>query len=135
MVSVILRQLLAVSLVLVMANPVCCCTVGTILGAAPESEAPLPLRCCCCENGSTSDQQSPDVPEEAPDCPCAAESSFLVEAKAPQLDRVRAEHFILVSEKAAGVAMSPRLLCRDVTKAPSPPPPGYSWRRYCCYLL
>ena len=80
------RQLLAAVLALLVANPVCCCTIGDVIGEIVGNETPIAAPSCCSKKKASSGEEFPNGPERNPSCPCAQDDSVLVEAKVPQLD-------------------------------------------------
>ena len=129
------RQLLAALLAILIANPACCCTIGTVFGKAAAGNDSAPTRSCCSKKKDSPGEQSPQSPGERHQCPCTMDASMVVEAKLTKLDRAAPleidwEFPVRLEILPVATLEHPRIAHRfDL------PPPPASWRLHCRYLL
>ena len=126
------RQLLAAVLALLVANPVCCCTIGNFIGEFVGNEAPIAAPSCCSKKNAPSGEESP---ERNPSCPCGQDDSVLVEAKVPQLDGTVPVDFSPELPPSIRITLPSVMWQPRAARNLDLPPPGPSWRLHCCYLL
>jgi hypothetical protein len=128
-------KLLAVLLALIVANPVCCCTIGELLGIQRSDQSTSPTGSCCAAKNAAREQETPDNKDKCPSCPCDKDNPILVEAKTPLPDAIFNVDVVLdpplAFEIAATPAARPPALAYTLD-IPLPPP---SWRLHCSYLL
>jgi|GEM_PF-1535908 len=123
-------KLLAVLLALLVANPVCCCTIQTLLGnkAAPA----LPS---CCAKKAQQQNQSPDRNKQAPSCPCAKSRTALLESKAAAIEPLFNAVPALVPSLSLEPIFTPVAALRETSPSVNLPPSPPKWRLHCRYLL
>lgn len=137
---VVARQLLAALLAVLIANPVCCCTAGSILGDSAEQAAPASAHSCCAKKSAPTDVQHPaspvtPEPEELPTCLCAMDDSMVVEAKLAKLDRALPPNLDWEFPVRIEVLPIAGLERPTLTHRFDLPPPPAPWRLLCRYLL
>ena len=76
-----IRGIVAITLALLIGNPICCCALGWV-PAAPVSESDSaqptrPLPPCCRQRAATQPQPDPVAPAEMP-CPCLSLRNYVV---------------------------------------------------------
>ena len=127
---------MALVLAALIANPICCCTIGSILDKPAGSDDSAPRHSCCSKKKSCPvEEEAPQGPGETPSCPCAMDNSIVLKAKLPHFDRSHA----LDSE--LGFPLSLEILPRGSFDPPciaqrfDLPPPEAPWRLHCRYLL
>ena len=130
----IARQLVAMLLVLLVANPVCCCTIGDLLG---KDQGSLAQSACpsCCSGKKAKDQNSSEQPGDDSGCPCGKSNPAFAEAKLSDAGLCAVADFV-IPQPTAFTAES----LTAKAQPPFPPyfrisPPSPPWRLYCCYLL
>jgi hypothetical protein len=128
-------KLLAVLLALLVANPVCCCTIGQILGIQRVEQSASSARSCCAAKKATRQQETPDNNDKCPSCPCDKDNPILVEAKTSLPDAIFNSDVVLDPPLAFEVAAIPAARPPALANTLSIPPPPPSWRLHCSYLL
>lgn len=73
-----IRGIIAITLALLIGNPVCCCALGWVPATAASSTAEKPLRPCCQQRAAAErqQQQAPETPAQMP-CPCLSIRKFV----------------------------------------------------------
>jgi hypothetical protein len=134
MVVKLLQQLLAVVLAVLVANPVCCCTLGNLL---PDGQAEAPHASCCSKKQDVPNGSQDESPGKSPDCPCEKGAFALVDSKNQDLALAFSVDLVPEPPSIAEVPLpvSAELADSSFPKWLNAPPPASSWRVYCSYLL
>ena len=128
-------KLLAVLLALLVANLICCCTIGNFMADnVDRQDSPVGLTCCAAKK-APSDQESPDKQDQSPDCPCKKDLPALAEVKTPVFDALHFTNFVLDPPSVVEIAFVPATDPLVLASSPSLPPPPPSWRLHCRHLL
>jgi len=130
-----LRQTLALVLVALLANPVCCCTLGNLFGADGNGDLKGPMPSCCSKKQSAPGEQQPSAPDKEPFCPCADDDMAVEKVQSPQIDLGDGHDIALEAPSVRLVELSPVRAGLPCAAKFDLPPPGPSWRIFCCYLL
>jgi hypothetical protein len=131
----VIRQTLALVLTVLLANPVCCCTLGDLFAADDNGDRKGSVPSCCAKKQSAPGEQQPSAPDKAPSCPCADDDMAVEKVQSPQIDRGDRHDLAL---EAPSVRVVELLAVRGGLPGAAKldlPPPGPSWRVFCCYLL
>jgi hypothetical protein len=128
-------KLLAVMLALLVANPICCCTIGNLMADNLGRQDSPARPSCCAAKKAPGDQKSPDKQDQSPDCPCKKDFPVLAEAKTPVFDALLYTNFVLDPPSLVDIVFVPATTPLVLASSPSPPPPSPSWRLHCRYLL
>ncbi len=123
-------KLLAVILALLVANPVCCCTIQTLLGTKAAPALPS-----CCAKKAQQQSQSPDRNKQVPSCPCAKNRTALLESKAAVIEPLFNAAPALVPTFSLEPTFTPVAVLGEPSLNGNLPPPPPAWRLHCRYLL